>query len=107
MLKVYVAGPYTKGDVAINVHNAFKIANDLADMGCAPFIPHYTHFWHLLFPRPYDFWLKLDEQFLYCCDAVLRLPGESNGADKETKIAEDKGIPVFHSLNDLRNYFKL
>ena len=39
------------------MHNAFKAANDLADLGFAPFVPHFTHFWHLLFPRPYEFWL--------------------------------------------------
>lgn len=38
--KIYVAGPYTKGDVAENVHKAFKAANDLADLGFAPFVPH-------------------------------------------------------------------
>ena len=26
----------------------------------APFVPHGTHFWHMLFPRPYEFWLDLD-----------------------------------------------
>ncbi len=103
--KIYVAGPYTKGDVAENVHNAFKAANDLADLGFAPFVPHYTHFWHLLFQRPYEFWLELDEQFLYCCDALLRLPGESNGADNEVKIAKENNIPVFNDINTLKEHF--
>lgn len=31
--KVYVAGPYTKGDAAINVRNALVAANSLADVG--------------------------------------------------------------------------
>lgn len=53
--KVYIAGPYTEGDVAINVRNAFEAANKLADLGFAPFIPHSSHFWHLVFARPYDF----------------------------------------------------
>lgn len=58
-----------------------EAANSLADAGFAPFVPHMTHFWHMIFPRPYEFWLDLDNQFLPVCDALLRLPGDSSGAD--------------------------
>jgi hypothetical protein len=104
--RIYVAGPYSLGDVAENVHKAFKAANDLADLGFAPFVPHFTHFWHLLFQRPYEFWLELDNQFLPCCQAVLRLPGQSIGADKEVALAERFGIPVFHDIPTLDAYFR-
>ncbi len=103
--RVYVAGPYTKGDVAENVYKAFKAANDLADLGFAPFVPHFTHFWHLMFQRPYEFWLELDHQFLPLCQAVLRLPGESNGADKEVALAESLSIPIFYDMQSLDAYF--
>lgn len=103
--KIYVAGPYTKGDVAQNVRHAFAAANELADLGFAPFVPHYTHFWHMLFPRPYEFWLELDNQFIPCCDAILRLPGESSGADKEVALARSIGLPVFQSIDDLVTHF--
>src|SRR5947209_11617163 len=99
--RIYVAGPYTKGDVAVNVRNAYAAANHLADLGFAPFVPHATHFWHMLFPRPYEFWLNLDNQFLPYCEAVLRLPGESSGADKEVDLARKLGIPVFTKIEDL------
>lgn len=52
------------GDVAVNVRTAYEAANRLADLGFAPFVPHATHFWHTLFPCPYEFWLELDNQFL-------------------------------------------
>lgn len=107
IIKVYVAGPYTKGDVAVNVRNAFEAANQLADLGFAPFVPHHTHFWHMMFPRPYEFWLDLDSQFLPFCNAILRLPGESNGADKEVKQAEDAGIPVFFDIESLAAHFEI
>lgn len=103
--KIYVAAPYTKGDVAINVKNAFDAANRLADLGFAPFVPHYTHFWHMMFPRPYEFWLALDNEFLPCCQAVLRLAGESSGADKEVELAISLGIPVFRDIESLVNFF--
>jgi hypothetical protein len=103
--KVYVAGPYTKGDVAQNVYNAIRTANQLADRGFAPFVPQFTHFWHMMFHRPYEFWLELDNQFLPCCDAVLRIRGESSGADEEVKLAQGRGIPVFTDIEELDRHF--
>jgi len=103
--RIYVAGPYTKGDVALNVRNAFAAANQLADRGFAPFVPHSTHFWHMLFPWPYEFWLELDKEFLRFCQAVLRLPGESSGADKEVELAAQLGIPVFREIEEVVEHF--
>ena len=103
--RIYIAGPYTNGDIAVNVRNAFEAANSLADLGFAPFVPHATHFWHMMFPRPYEFWLELDNEFLPCCAAVLRLPGESGGADKEVQLAEKHGIPVFTSIERVAEHF--
>ena len=104
--RIYIAGPYTQGDVAVNVRNAYHAASRLADLGFAPFVPHATHFWHMLFPRPYEFWLDLDNQFLPCCEGVLRLPGSSSGADKEVQQARALGIPVFTEIDDLVFHFK-
>lgn len=101
MKKVYVAGPYTHGDVAVNVRNAILMADRLAEAGYAPFLPHLTHFWHMVAPRPYEFWLALDNQFLPHCDALIRLPGLSGGADKEVALAKSLGIPVFFDLDAL------
>ena len=99
--RIYVAGPYTRPDPCINTHVAIGAANQLWDMGYAPFIPHLSHFWHTVTPKPYEQWLDYDNQFLPVCDAVLRLPGESSGADKETAFADNLGIPVFNSLDEL------
>lgn len=104
--RIYVAGPYTKGDVAVNVRNAYVAANRLADLGFAPFVPHATHFWHMLFPRPYEFWLELDNEFLPFCQAVLRLPGPSSGADKEVRLAESLKIPVFTEIEQVVEHFR-
>jgi Domain of unknown function (DUF4406) len=104
--RIYVAGPYTNGDVAVNIRTAYEAADRLADLGFAPFVPHSTHFWHMLFPRPYEFWLELDDQFLPCCAAVLRLPGGSKGADGEVRLAESLGIPVFYDVDKLVGFFE-
>ena len=99
--RVYIAGPYSKGDVAVNVRSALAIAERLVDLGYSPYVPHLTHFWHLTFPRPYAFWLEHDMEWLRVCDAVFRIPGDSSGADGEVREAELLGIPVFYDMDAL------
>jgi hypothetical protein len=41
------------------------------------------------------------ERLLAHCDAVLRLPGASSGADQDVAIARERGIPVYLSVDDL------
>ncbi len=101
MIKVYIASPYTIGDVAVNVKTQMDVANQLMDLGFAPFIPLYSHFQHMAHPRPYEYWLKLDLEWISSCDYVLRLPGESNGADGEVEYARSKNIPVVYSIDEL------
>lgn len=43
-------------------------------------------------------WLAVDFEYIRRCDALLRLPGESVGAEMEIAEANRIGIPVFHSL---------
>jgi hypothetical protein len=35
------------------------------------------------------------------CDAVLRLPGASAGADKDVQIAKEKGLPVYFAIEEI------
>jgi hypothetical protein len=39
-------------------------------------------------------WLESDFAWVAVSDLVLRLPGDSRGADMETKFARERGIPV-------------
>jgi hypothetical protein len=41
------------------------------------------------------------ERLLEHCDAVLRLPGASRGADRDVEIARERGIPVYASLDEI------
>jgi len=41
------------------------------------------------------------ERLLERCDAVLRLAGESRGADQDVAIARGRGIPVYYSLDEI------
>jgi hypothetical protein len=41
------------------------------------------------------------ERLLQHCDAVLRLPGNSTGADQDVAIARERGLPVYHDLEEV------
>lgn len=99
---VYVAAPYTRPDPVENTHRLIKAVDRLVDDGfVTPFAPHLTLLWHLVNPRPLEFWYAYDLAMLVRCDAILRLPGESTGADREVAFAVDRGLPAFTSTNDL------
>ena len=40
-------------------------------------------------------------RLLQHCDAVLRLPGDSKGADNDVAIARGRGIPVYFDIADI------
>jgi hypothetical protein len=37
------------------------------------------------------------------CDAVLRIPGASNGADQDIAVAQSLGLKIFYSLDEIPN----
>jgi hypothetical protein len=41
------------------------------------------------------------QRLLEHCDAVLRLPGESTGADQDVAIATERGLPVYYTLEEV------
>jgi hypothetical protein len=103
-LKVYVASPYTIGDHDKNVEISLKAGDELLKKGFVPICPLLSHFWDKISPKSYDTWLDMDLQLLAGCDAVLRLLGASEGADKEVKYAMDLGIPVYFVIDDIGNW---
>ncbi|MEU7482168.1 DUF4406 domain-containing protein [Lentzea sp. NPDC042327] len=44
------------------------------------------------------------QRLLEKCDAVLRLPGASTGADQDVRIARERGLPVYHRVEDIPGY---
>ncbi len=100
-MRIYIAGPYSQGETAINVRNAILAADKVLELGHIPFVPHLTHFWHYISPKPWNVWLKIDQDWLKVCDALLRLPGPSKGADLEIDLAKSLGIPIYESLDEL------
>lgn len=99
MKRIFISGPYSIGDIEANVKRACDLANTLINLGYAPFCPHLFHY---LPHQPYNKWLEIDNAFLEVCAAVIRIPGESVGSDREVQLAEKLGIPVFYSIQELR-----
>src|SRR5690242_12422514 len=99
--KVYVAGPYSGNNIE-NMRRCMREGNWLLENGFVPFIPHLTGIWDLVFPHDYETWMDYDSEWLKSCDAVLRLWGESKGADREVKLAVQLNIPVFTDSEDLK-----
>ena len=99
-MRVYIAGPYTLGDVVENVREAINAGEIVALEGHEVFIPHLTHFWHFVHKHSWEFWMHQDLSWLRCCDALIRLEGESKGADIEVREAEKLGIPIYYSPHE-------
>lgn len=103
MKRIYVAGPYSSCPVT-GVRNACQAADAIVECGHAAYIPHLTMLWDLVTKKSYEEWLAIDLAWLPVCDAVLRLPGKSAGADREVAMAADLGIPVFTSFGELQRW---
>ena len=110
-LKIYVAGPYTPSGT--DIHDAARVAHkntikaikagiSIIKKGHIPFIPHLTHFIHLETedPLPATFYYEYDMVWLQFCDALLYL-GNSTGANREVRWAEQNGLKIFRSLDEI------
>lgn len=100
MLRVYIAGPYSQGNVNRNVREALDIGAKILCAGHTPFVPHLCHFWDVSHPMDYETWMRWDMAWLEQCDILLRLPGPSAGADREVARARELRKPVFEGLSE-------
>jgi hypothetical protein len=105
--RIYVSGPITKGDLRRNIKQATDAGIRLLRLGYAPLVPHLTCYMSGDAPEVlpcgtvHEDWYDSDFSWVAVSHAVLRLPGESDGADRETSLARNFGIPVFDSIDDL------
>lgn len=96
---VGIACPYTDPDPVTNMRVAAAFATKLweaADGAFVPNLPIANIMWDLIAPLPYKAWLTITMAVIERCDLVVRLPGESSGADLEVDRADHLGIPVFY-----------
>jgi hypothetical protein len=114
-LMILIAGPYRSGTgddaekMAQNLRSLESVALPLYRAGHIPLIGEW-----LALPllreagskRPGD---AIYDEILYPianrliarCDAVLRLPGASKGADEDVRLAKELGLAVFENLADV------
>jgi hypothetical protein len=100
-LLVYIASPYTLGNVAENVRRQIDAAHTIMDIGHCPIVPNLSHFMELVRSRPYEDWMARDFAIIKRCDMLLRLPGKSKGADREVDHALSLGLHVVYSMAEL------
>jgi hypothetical protein len=103
---IYVAGPYTKPDPAINVANAMMVGHWLMSNGAYAIVPHLSHFMHIQQSRPYREWLDQDKAILARCDGLYLIPGESPGADEEVELCHNLDLPVFTNDDEFRDWLR-
>ncbi len=114
-LMILIAGPYRSGtgdDPALmerNLRTLEAVALPLYRAGHIPLIGEWIALPLLReagSTRPGD---EIYDEILYPianrllsrCDAVLRLPGASKGADEDVRLAKERGLAVYESLSDV------
>lgn len=98
---VYIACPMTKGGFTNNVRNCLRIAQELKVKGYSPIAPVLTWFWDMLYPEKLQDWLQYDFGLIAVSDCVLRLQGESDGADAELDYAVRNDVPIYLTMCEL------
>ena len=112
---IYIAGPYEgrlfatpmyyakagpefrRVFIAQNVKKALQVADSVIRLGCVPFVPHLWHEMSKQFYHTRQAWLELGLRALEHCQAVIRIPGVSEGVAQEVQRAQTLHIPVFSS----------
>ena len=99
---VYIAGPYTQGSEGLNVRRAIEMAEFIREHSdLTPIVPHLSHFWNRVHLHNYEYWMSMDLDIVSHCQALFRVTGKSEGADREVAWAKRKKIPVFYDCTSL------
>jgi hypothetical protein len=112
---ILIAGPYRSGTgddpdlIAANLARLEEAAWPIFHAGHIPMIGEWVALPVLRSAGVESLADPLVEQVMYPtaqrllthCDAVLRLPGESTGADQDVAIARERGLPVFFALDEI------
>ena len=104
---VYLAGPITLGDWEHNFCQGVSAQRHLMRDGYAVWNPMLSMMMSkkleaLPLGLTHKDFEENDMPLVAVSNAVLRLPGESRGADNEIALALSLGIPVFHSIEELQ-----
>lgn len=103
-MRIYIASPYGDHNPLhvreANVAIADSAARQLALRGHIAIAPiRITHGWDEDTRLQEAHWWAIDLDLLCVwAECLVRLPGHSPGADKEERIAKERGIPVFYGI---------
>ncbi|BAV06413.1 phosphoglycerate kinase [Filimonas lacunae] len=112
---ILIAGPYRSGTndnpelMKKNLEKLESVALPLFRKGHVPFIGEWIALplIHLAgSQQPGDkAWEEIQypvaHRMLEKCDAILRLEGASKGADEDVKVAKERGLPIYYSLDEV------
>lgn len=103
---IYLACPLTAGNRNWNLFQACETERQLMLAGFAPQNPaHTTQLpWAWQPEFPHSMWLDCCFPLIERCDALIRLPGYSVGADAECDHAKRNFVPIFYSIEDLEEW---
>jgi hypothetical protein len=114
---ILIAGPYRSGTndnpklMQQNLNSLESVALPLFRKGHIPMIGEWVALplIHLAgSARPGDeAWEEIQypvaHRLLEKCDAILRLPGASKGADEDVRVATERGLKIYYRLEDVPN----
>ncbi len=114
-LLILVAGPYRSGTgddpvlVEANLRRLEAATLPLFEAGHLPVVAEWVSLPVAREAGSTRIGDEVSERYLYPtaarllerCEGVLRLPGASAGADQDVAIARERGIPVWHALEDV------
>ena len=114
-MMILIAGPYRSGThddpalMAANLRQLEAAALPLFRAGHLPMIGEWVALPLLALAgseRPGDAAYEeisypAAHRLLAHCEAVLRLPGASKGADEDVRLAQQRGLPVYYHLADV------
>jgi len=98
---IYLACPMTQGHWTTNTRKCLQYAEELMIKGYSPIAPALTWFWDLIYPHSHEAWIEYSFGLVAIADAVLRVPGVSEGADLELDYAVRHDVLIFTSIDDL------
>lgn len=114
-MMILIAGPVrsgTQGDMALIQHNMQKLdqmALQVYEKGHTPVIGEWLAMPLASAAGSQQIGDEISEAFLYpvahrlihCCDAILRMPGESKGADNDVRIGHALGLSIYTHLDEI------
>jgi len=98
---VYISCPMRLGNWTKNVRTAARVQCDLMRKGYSVINPIGSWLTDIVEPLDFETWINNDYGLIDVSDAIIRIPGESEGADLECDYAIRQDKELFWDLREL------